>query len=184
MPVISILSAGDVADDDQIAPTRRSTPGDGGGIVPGGLAGYTHDGAAYCPECAGEVEATTTDGDTYTLDHFPAFHDDGSPVTDEHGFGVGIVSCTDEWDYPGATCHECGLILDTNILVYDEGGAHPHPVVRVRDPDRYRDPVTAFVLQQDDKDVQILLAEDFGSNGDAGTVSWIPRGDVIEGLDD
>jgi len=50
----SVTTAADFVDEpDQVAPTRRRTPGEGGGVVPGRLAGYTWDGAAYCPECFG-----------------------------------------------------------------------------------------------------------------------------------
>lgn len=180
--VITILPADRVAGPDTtVADTRRRTPGEGGGIVPARLAGYVYDGAAYCPGCAEEVTVESADdGETYTLARFPDGHHDAG------GFGVGIVTGTSEWDYPGATCHECGALLDTNVLVYDDGGAHPHPVVRVRDPDRVRDPVTAYVLTDPDGEeaVEVVLAESFGSHGDAGDVSWIPRSDVVGGLGD
>jgi hypothetical protein len=175
VPIIAIYPAEELAPADvSIAPTRSRTPGEGGGHVPGGLAGYTYDGAAYCPECAEEVRAECADdGETYTLARFP------SDCHDPNGFGVGIVSCTDEWDYPGAACDVCHDLLDTNVLVYDDGGAHPTPVVEAMDPDRVRDPVTAFVVEEGERDVRIMLAESFGSHGDPGDTSWVPRESVI-----
>lgn len=197
MPVIAIIGASDVVSDDQIAPTRRRTPGPDGGHVPTGLAGYTWDGAAYCPECAEDVYVTIgglpdegalegvpvkedDDGEpAVPLSHYPAYDASGNPMTDPNGFGVGVISCTDETDYPGGSCFVCHRRLQTNVLVYDGGGAHPTPVVEVRDPDRVRDPVEAFVLETDGDDVRVILAEPFGSHGDAGTLSWIPRDDVV-----
>lgn len=173
MPVIAVLPADEVADD--VAPTTRSTPGEGGGHVPYGCAGYVYDGAAYCPECAAEANTRpcAADGETYTVATFPANEHDVD------GFGVGVVDGMDEWDYPGASCHICHTTLDTNVLIYDDGGAHPWPPVRVLDPDRHRDPVTGFLLEDPgDAEVRIMLAEDFGSHGDAGDTSWVPRDDV------
>jgi hypothetical protein len=107
----------DIVDDEsQIAPTRRSTPGPDGGIVPGRLAGYVWDGAAYCPECAADVDVPAPADDpreTIKMDKYPAFE------TDPNGFGVGTISGFDEWDAPGATCHECHRVLQTNIITYD-----------------------------------------------------------------
>lgn len=120
MTVIAIITPEQYRDDDQIAPTMSRTPGDGGGYVPSRLAGYVYDGAAYCPACASDVTVTSADDDeTYTLERFPAFDHDSN------GFGVGIVSGTDEWDYPGATCHVCSRTLQTNVLVYEQ---HRHEV--------------------------------------------------------
>jgi hypothetical protein len=126
-----------VDEPDQIAPTRRSTPGHGGGHVPGRLAGYTWDGAAYCPECAGDVfveiageppegaleEAPEVrEGDhgqpAVPIPYYPPFSDDGEPITDPRGFGVGVVSGLDEADY-GFSCHICHRLLDTNVLTYE-----------------------------------------------------------------
>lgn len=181
MTVIAILQASDVVDQDQIAPTRRSTPGPDGGHVPTGLAGYVWDGAAYCPECATDVMVENPDGDGETsVAEYPAYTDDGDPATDPNGFGVGVVSCSDEWDYLGASCHVCHRLLDTNILVYDGGGAHPTPVVEVRDPDGVGRFAEAFVLEVDQSDVRIMLAEEFSPYGDVGDTSWIPRSDVVE----
>lgn len=174
MGVIAIITPDDVLDDDQIAPTRRGTPGEGGGVVPTGLAGYTYDGAAYCPECARDVEVTSGgDGETYNVATFPADHHD------KRGFGVGIVSCTDEWDHPGAACDVCHKTLRTNILVYDEGGAYPTPVVEVRDPDGQGRTAEAFVLERDAGEARVMLAEDFTPYAEAGGISWIPASDII-----
>ena len=175
MSVIAIIGAADVTDDDNIAPTRRSTPGEGGGHVPTGLAGYVYDGAVYCPECAKEVEIECADdGETYTIARFP------SHSHDPNGFGVGIVSCTDETDYGGDSCRVCHRLLDTNILVYDDQGPHPTPVVEIRDPDGQGRTVEAFVMENDGDDVRIMLAEEFRPYGEAGDTSWIPRADVLE----
>lgn len=184
MPVIAVITAEEtVPTEDDLAPTRSSTPGPDGGHVPGRLAGYTYDGAAYCPACAEDVEVETAEGETYTLDHFPAFDDDGNRVHDGSGFGVGIVSGTDEWDYPGASCHVCHRRLQTNVLVYDEGGAHPTPVVEVWGPDGDDRTAEAFVMEKEEEHVRVMLAENFYSYGDPGKTSWIPREDVVDRLD-
>lgn len=116
MPIATILTPDEYREDSDIAPTRRRTPGDGGGHVPCGLAGYTYDGAAYCPDCATDAETRpcAADGETYTVARFPAGE------TDTEGFGVGVISGTDEWDYPGAACDCCHRTLDTNVLVYEQ----------------------------------------------------------------
>lgn len=178
MPVIAILQASDVTDD--VAGTRRRTPGGGGGVVPGRVAGYTHDGAAYCPGCAESVEvACVGDGETYTLDHFPAHGHDPS------GFGVGVVSGTGEWDYPGAACDVCHTTLDTNILVYDEGGAHPHPVVEVAS-DAHDDTGQAAVLGDPDASGDILPVvwlTDFGPHVSVGDIDEVDRDNIIDGME-
>jgi hypothetical protein len=111
----SVTTAADFVDEpDQVAPTRRRTPGEGGGVVPGRLAGYTWDGAAYCPECADDVTVPAPDGDgEIPMPEYPPFE------TDPNGFGVGVVSGFDEADY-GFSCHICHRLLDTNVLVYDD----------------------------------------------------------------
>lgn len=187
MPIIAILKADDVADADDVAPTKRSTPH---GSLPGGVAGYTWDGAAYCVGCAPDVtipfNGTVSPEAEAEHDH----DDDGNLLIpmpqfppgahDPRGFGVGVVEGTDEWDYPGATCHECGDVLDTNVLVYDEGGAHPDPVVEVSDPDGMGEYATAFLLERDGDTAKVMLAEDFGQWADAGDTSWIPQDDLID----
>lgn len=107
----------------ETAPTDSHTPGPDGGYVPGRLAGYVWDGAAYCPDCASGVEIESPDGEgTIRMTHYPAFE------TDPNGFGVGIVNGSDEWDYPGAVCDVCHSYLDTNVLVYREGpGSDVYP---------------------------------------------------------
>ncbi|QCC48107.1 hypothetical protein [Halobellus limi] len=98
------------------AETTRRTYGIDGGIVPGRCAGYAYDGETYCPACAAEIDVTTADGDTYKMDHFPAYDDDGRTITDGRGFGVGVISGFDEFEYPGGSCGVCLRRLDTNIL--------------------------------------------------------------------
>lgn len=168
MSVIQVLSAETFTDSDDLAPTRRGTPGEGGGVVPTGLAGYTYDGAAYCPECAesAETRPCAADGDTYTVARFP------SGEHDESGFGVGVVSCTDEWDYPGASCDICHKRLDTNVLVYDSGGAHPEPAEWHADGVEH---VPVFVVTVDGDDAYVLLQTDAPPYGEAGDTSWVPR---------
>jgi hypothetical protein len=180
MTVIAVLTADDVTDDPgDLAPAARRTPGESGGYVPGGLAGYVYDGEAYCPECAGDIEVVSADdGEQYTVESLPAGHHDSN------GFGVGVVACTDEFDYPGASCGSCLRRLQTNVLIYDDGGAHPDPVVEVRDPDGMGVFAEAFLLAEDGTEVRIMLAEEFRPYGDAGDTSWIPREDVVAGLDD
>ena len=103
----------------EIASTTRRTYGKDGGIVPGRCAGYTYDGAAYCPACAAEIDVPTADSDSYKMDHYPAFDDEGRSITDGRGFGVGVISGFDEWDSPGASCDVCMRRLDTNIIEYE-----------------------------------------------------------------
>jgi len=176
MSVIAILNAESVTDDDDLARTARQLPG---GAWPGRAAGYTYDGAAYCLDCATDVRIECADdGETYTMPEFPAFGHD------PNGFGVGVVGVSAEWDYPGASCHVCHDRLNTNLLVYDGHGAHPRPTVEVRDPDGMGRHAVAFLLDDDDTEVRIMLAEDFSPYGEAGDSSWIPRDDVVGGLDD
>jgi hypothetical protein len=103
--------------DKELAPTRRATPSapdrDDGGLVPGGLAGYVYDGAAYCVECAEDVEVTDADGKSYSVAAFPA------DKTDGRGFGVGVISGMDEWDAPGPSCDVCLRRLDVSIIKYE-----------------------------------------------------------------
>jgi len=175
MSVIAILNAESVTDDDDLARTARQLPG---GAWPGRAAGYTYDGAAYCLDCSGDVTIECADdGETYTMPEFPA------DCHDPNGFGVGVVSVSGEWDYPGASCHVCHDRLNTNLLVYDGHNAHPTPVVEVRDPDGAGEFATAYLLTDDDTEVRIMLAEEFPPYGGAGDTSWIPRGDVVDGLD-
>ena len=108
-----------VSDASDLAPTRASTPGPSGGYVPGRCVGYVYDGAAYCVECAAEIEIDTADGETYKMDHFPAYDDDGRPVTDGRGFGVGVLSGFDETDEPGDSCFCCHRRIQTNIIRYE-----------------------------------------------------------------
>jgi hypothetical protein len=56
-------------------------------------------------------------------------------------------------------------------------------VPRVRDPDGAGEFATAYLLTDDDTEVRIMLAEEFPPYGGAGDTSWIPRGDVVDGLD-
>lgn len=99
----------------ETAPTTRRTYGEGGGIVPGRCAGYTYDGACYCTDCASEVVVLTAGGDEYPMDHYPAFDDDGHPVTDGHGFGVGVLSGFSETDH-GDSCTVCFRRLQTTVI--------------------------------------------------------------------
>lgn len=181
MSVIAIIDARDVVDsEDQIAPRARGSGGPDGGVVPTGLAGYVWDGAAYCPECADDVEVELPDGDgSVPISEYPAFDDDGDPVTDPNGFGVGTVSCSDEWDYPGASCHVCHRLLQTAILVYEDSGAHPDPV-EITDPDGKERYGVAFLLERDGDDARVILAEDFSPYGDQGDISWIPASQIID----
>lgn len=110
---MTICETYNVDSTDDLAITKRRCYGESGGIVPGRCAGYTYDGAAYCPACAEEVEVTASDGTTYQMDHFP------NGTWDSGGFGVGVLSGFDEWDEPGATCHVCHKRLRTNIIRYD-----------------------------------------------------------------
>lgn len=99
----------------ELAPTRRSTPGSQGGFVPGRLAGYTHDGEAYCPECADDIHIANPDGVGDTrMSEYPAFE------TDPNGFGVGVLSGFSEADAPGLSCGVCLRRLQTNIIHYDD----------------------------------------------------------------
>mgnify|MGYP006272893355 FL=1 len=113
------LETYNVSDASDLAPTTAGTPGPDGGIVPGRCAGYVYDGAAFCPECAAEIEIDTADGETYKMDHFPAFDDEGRTITDGRGFGVGVLSGFDETDYPGDSCDVCHRRLRTNIIRYE-----------------------------------------------------------------
>jgi hypothetical protein len=176
MGVIGNLSAESVTDDDDLAPTARELPG---GVWPGGAAGYIYDGAAYCLSCAPDVSVESAgDGEMYPLTEFPP------GGHDPDGFGVGVVAANDEWDYPGASCHVCGDRLNTTLLVHDYPHGHPHPVVEVRDPNDMGRHAAAYLLDDDDTEVRIMLAEDFAPYGEAGATSWIPRDDVVAGLDD
>jgi len=107
----------DGSNETELAPTRRATPSapdrDDGGLVPGRLAGYVYDGAAYCPECAEDVEVTDADGKSYSVATFPA------DKTDGRGFGVGVISGIDEWDAPGPSCTVCHRKLDVNLIKYE-----------------------------------------------------------------
>lgn len=100
--------------DTDMAITTARTYGRDGGIVPGRCAGYTYDGAAYCPACAEEIDVPTADGETYKMDHYPA------ETWDENGFGVGVISGFSEWDAPGASCDCCFKRLNTNIIHYED----------------------------------------------------------------
>lgn len=115
MESMTIVTAEEYAaahEETEVAGTRRRTPGPDGGIVPGRLAGYTHNGAHYCPECATETTATAPDGESeIPIAEYPAFE------TAPNGTGVGVVSGTAEIDYGGA-CDVCHKLLDTNILLY------------------------------------------------------------------
>lgn len=112
MTVVTASRWAEAHDSTEVAPTRRRTPGPDGGIVPGRLAGYVYDGAHYCAECATDATAPAPDGDgEIPIAEYPAFETDG------RGFGVGIVSGTDEIDYGGA-CTVCHRLLDTNVLLY------------------------------------------------------------------
>jgi len=117
MSDIEVFAAAETVEStDDLAPTRNHTPGETGGYVPQGLAGYVYNGACYCPECAFEVEIPTPDGDGETdIAHFPAFE------TNETGCGVGVLNCSSETDYPGDVCDVCHRTLDTNVLVYRDG---------------------------------------------------------------
>jgi hypothetical protein len=171
MPVIAILDAEEVTDDENLAGYTRSTPGPNGGTVPTGCAGYTHDGAAYCPDCASEQTVVAPDGDgSIPMDHYPAFK------TDPNGFGVGVLSRTDEWDYPGASCHVCHDRLQTRLLVYDDGGAHPPAAEMETD----YGVVSVFVIETDGEDARTMLAEDYVPLGSAGDVSWCPKHRLID----
>lgn len=103
----------------QLAGTTGRTYGKGGGMVPGRCAGYTYDGACYCPDCASDFDVPTADGETFKMDHYPAYDDDGHPVTDGRGFGVGVLSKFDETDFPGDSCDVCHLRLQTTIIRYE-----------------------------------------------------------------
>jgi hypothetical protein len=96
------------------APTTRRTYGPDGGVVVGRCAGYTYDGAAYCPACAADIEVPTSDGDSFPMNEYPMDTWDG------RGFGVGVISGLDEWDAPGASCHVCHGRLQTNIIPMEE----------------------------------------------------------------
>ena len=172
MSVIQVLSADTFTDSDDLAPTRRGTPGEGGGVVPTGLAGYVYDGAAYCPECAesAETRPCSADGETYTVARFP------SGGHDEAGFGVGIVSCTDESDYPGDSCFICHRRLDTNVLVYDDG-PHPEPAEWHADGVEH---VPVFVVTTDGDDAYVMLQEDTPPHGEAGDLSWVPQRELVD----
>jgi len=180
MSVIAVLTADRVADDDtDIGRLNGRTPGDGGGVVPTGLAGYQHDGAVYCPTCAAsETVVCAATGESYTLPQFP------NDETTTDGCYVGVITGTNESDYPGDICHECKCLLDTNVLVYDGGGAPPTPVVRVQGDDD-TEPVTAFVLCELDDHVEVIYApESDHCEVESGDISTVPREWVVEGLDD
>lgn len=110
---MSELETYNVESHDDLAPTTAGTPGPDGGLVPGRCVGYVYDGAAFCPECAAEIDVPTADGETYKMDHYPADTWDG------RGFGVGVLSGFDEWDEPGASCDVCHRRLQTNIIRYE-----------------------------------------------------------------
>lgn len=97
----------------QIANTTRRTYGESGGYVFGRCAGYTYDGAAYCPDCAADIEVPTSDGDSFKMNEYPADTWDG------RGFGVGVVSGMSEWDAPGPSCDVCHLRLDVTTIEYE-----------------------------------------------------------------
>ena len=115
---MNLIDEYNVETKDDLAPTIRRTYGPSGGIVPGYCAGYVYDGAAFCPECAAEIDVPTADGETYKMDHYPAYDDEGRTITDGRGFGVGVLSGFDEWDAPGASCDVCSRRLRTNIIHY------------------------------------------------------------------
>lgn len=99
---------------DDVAPSTRHTYGPSGGIVPGRCVGYTYDGACYCPECAAEIDVTSSEGETFKMTHFP------DRTWDKNGFGVGVLSGFDESDYPGDSCFVCHRRLQTNIIHYED----------------------------------------------------------------
>lgn len=180
MSVIAVLTADRVADDDtDIGRLNSRTPGDSGVVVPTGLAGYQHNGEVYCPTCAASETVVCSDTDeTYTLTQFPT----GASTTD--GSTVGIITGSSETDYPGDICDGCGCLLDTNVIVYDGGGAHPTPVVRVQGDDD-TEPVTAFVLYELDDHVEVIYAPESDDHEvESGDISTVPREWVVEGLDD
>lgn len=80
----------------------------------GRIAGYAYNGAAYCCACAEDVEVTVG-GDTVAM---PEAAD--RDAHDDHGFGVGYVRTTTEWDAPGAVCDVCLDTLPTRVIHYDE----------------------------------------------------------------
>jgi hypothetical protein len=104
------LEAYNVESNDDLAPTTARCYGPSGGYVPYRCAGYTYNGAAYCVECAAEIEVTDSDGETWKIDHFP------DETWDEYGFGVGVLSGASETEYPGDSCDVCHRRLPTNIL--------------------------------------------------------------------
>ncbi|UBF22794.1 hypothetical protein M1M38_gp101 [Halorubrum tailed virus 27] len=110
---MKLIDEYNVESKDDLAPTTRRTYGPSGGIVPGYCAGYVYDGAAFCPECAAEIDVPTADGESHKMDAYPA------DATDGHGFGVGVISGFDEWDEPGASCDVCHRRLRTNIIRYE-----------------------------------------------------------------
>jgi hypothetical protein len=180
MSVIAVLTADRVADDDtDIGRLKGRTAGATGGVVPTGVAGYQHDGAVYCPTCAASETVVCAETDeTYTLAQFP------SDATTTDGSSVGLITGTSETDYPGDICDGCECLLDTNVLVYDGGGAHPHPVVRVQGDDD-AEPVTAFVLYDLDDHVELIYAQESDDREvESGEIATVPREWVVEGLDD
>lgn len=77
-------------------------------------AGFTYDGAAYCPACAEDV-TVTINGETMTMPEAAEVRG-----TDENGFGVGLVQTSSEWDAPGASCTVCHDRLATRLIHYDD----------------------------------------------------------------
>jgi len=178
MTVIAVLKASRLADDDQtVARTSRRTPSPDSKRVPGRLAGYVYAGAHYCIDCACSTSAECAGtGESYTLTQFPP---DG---VDPDGFGVGLLTCSDEVDYPGASCSQCGDRLETNVLVYHDGGAHPDPLVEIDEPGSDRPPVEAFVLGDADRDgyTNVMLVGPPSDGVEPGTVDTVADHWIVE----
>lgn len=165
MSVIAVVNARDIHDESELATSRGKN-----------VVGYTYNGAHYCPECARNVTVQSSDGEEYAMTDFP----DGEH--DSFGSGVGKVRTDERVDYPGGTCTVCLQRLDTRINVYNDGGAHPEPVLEIQDPGTSGETVHAFFRERSNGEILVMFAEDLRTYCDAGTKSWVSEEDVVDGL--
>ena len=166
---LTVLPADDLHDSSEIGDTKSSTSvsGSSGCTVPTGLAGYVHGGEAYCTECAKDVTVSLPDGsEEVPVAEYP------TGITDPNGEGVGIVSTVDEWDYPGGVCGVCGDYLDTQVIIYDGGGAHPERYATVTDPYDGSKTGEAFILEKySDGGAKVIVGEDIGNTFTKGEIT-------------
>jgi hypothetical protein len=75
-------------------------------------AGFTHKAAAYCPACASD-KRVSVNGDEMAMP-------DAAEVTGDGRHVVGLMQTSAEVDAPGMACDDCGRLLDTHVILYDD----------------------------------------------------------------